>query len=175
MKRVFLIYIGLMFTFFISAGFSNAAESLSTQAGLNSLSGVWEGRGTTIVSNDPESISCRGTSKPEGKKNQVKLTCYLSTGRATMVSYLEANDNTGVISGIFYQRFEGKQGEMKGKLRGKAAGNNQINLVLNAVGDDRASVVFKRIGENKLNLSIFDYGAQRVVFNVTFNRTALFK
>ncbi len=159
---------------FISAisatNFSHAGD-LTTKEGLFDLYGNWSGRGTSVISDSPEKVSCRGSAIPKKERLEVAITCNAASGSGRLVAYIGLDDETRSISGVWHQAFEGKQGQTRGKLTGTATDSKTLAMLLNTYGKDRASVVFNQISENQLNIKIREVGADnRATFDVSFKR-----
>ena len=178
LKKYYLpLFIGA-FLFYLFQPITQAqaqAEAMNSTQGLFKLAGIWEGKGTALISSAPEDIKCRATARPQGQKLQVAISCYSSIGEHRIVSYLGIEDKSKEMNGILYQRIEGKQGEMRARLSGVGDNPKLIRLLLYAVGDNRASVILERVGKHRLTLKIFDFALQDYSFEVDFKRTALFK
>lgn len=150
--------------------FSQAGD-LSTKEGFYSLVGLWTGRGTSVISQEKESVACRGTANEKRKKLEVAISCQAASGGGRLVAYIDLNESNRALSGVWYQSFTGKDGQMRGKLTGTVQDDDTLAMLLNAAGKDRASVLFKLTEENEMNIQIFELtGSRDNTFDVNFKR-----
>ena len=128
----------LLFAAILSSlfSFTALASDLTTNEGLFSLYGNWNGRGTSVISNQPEKVACRGSAIPKKERLEVVISCNAASGSGRLVAYIGINDETRAISGVWHQAFEGKQGQTRGKLTGTAKDENTLAMLLNTYGKD---------------------------------------